>query len=35
VTGSRGGPHENCGTVFRTRVDVPGLPLAPARVALG
>ncbi|HKU93626.1 MAG TPA: SMP-30/gluconolactonase/LRE family protein [Vineibacter sp.] len=35
VTGSRGGPHENCGTVFRTRVDIPGLPLAPARVALG
>jgi len=33
VTGSRGGPHENCGTVFRTRVDIPGLPLAPARVA--
>lgn len=32
VTGSRGGPRENCGTVFRTRVDVPGLPLAPARV---
>ncbi len=35
VTGSRGGPGENCGTVFRTRVDVPGLSLAPARVALG
>jgi gluconolactonase len=35
VTGSRGGPHENCGTVFRTRADVPGLPLAPARVAVG
>lgn len=34
VTGSRGGPKENCGTVFRTRVDVPGLALAPARVAL-
>ncbi len=34
VTGSRGGPKENCGTVFRTRVDVPGLPLAPARVSL-
>ncbi|TWT02837.1 SMP-30/gluconolactonase/LRE family protein [Reyranella sp. CPCC 100927] len=32
VTGSRGGPHENCGTVFRTRVDTPGLALAPARV---
>lgn len=35
VTGSRGGPHENCGTVFRTRADVPGLPLASARTALG
>lgn len=34
VTGSRGGPRENCGTVFRTRSDVAGLPLAPARVAL-
>jgi len=34
VTGSRGGPKENCGTVFRTRSDVAGLPLAPARVAV-
>ncbi len=34
VTGSRGGPHENCGTVFRARVEVPGLPLSPARVRL-
>ncbi|HUN50373.1 MAG TPA: SMP-30/gluconolactonase/LRE family protein [Candidatus Sulfotelmatobacter sp.] len=34
VTGSNGGPHANCGTVFRTRVDVAGLPLAPARVAI-
>src|SRR5574341_12583 len=34
VTGSRGGPHENCATVFRTRVEVPGLPVAPARVRL-
>jgi gluconolactonase len=33
VTGSRGGPHDNCGSIFRTRVDVAGLPLAPARVA--
>jgi xylono-1,5-lactonase len=32
VTGSRGGPRENCGTVFRTRADVAGLRLAPARV---
>lgn len=35
VTGSRGGPKENCGTVFRIRADVAGLPLAPARVKLG
>ncbi|GIX47957.1 MAG: hypothetical protein KatS3mg131_2168 [Candidatus Tectimicrobiota bacterium] len=34
VTGSRGGPHDACGTVYRTRVAVPGLPQAPARVAL-
>lgn len=34
VTGSRGGPRDNCGTVYRTRVDVPGLPLPLARVAL-
>ncbi len=34
VTGSDGGPRENCGTVFRTRVDVAGQPLPPARVAL-
>lgn len=34
VTGSEGGERENCGTVFRTRVDVAGLPLAKARVAL-
>jgi len=34
VTGSDGGPHENCGSIYRTRVDVPGLALAPARVAL-
>jgi gluconolactonase len=34
VTGSDGGPRENCGGVYRMRVDVAGLPLAPARVAL-
>jgi gluconolactonase len=34
VTGSRGGPRENCGSVFRVRVDVAGQGLAPARVAL-
>jgi gluconolactonase len=33
VTGSDGGPRENCGTLFRTRVEVPGLALYPARVA--
>ena len=34
VTGSEGGPGENCGSIFKTRADVAGLPLAPARVAL-
>jgi gluconolactonase len=34
VTGSRGGPKENCGTVYRTRVDVPGMLRPLARVAL-
>jgi len=34
VTGSDGGPRENCGTIFRLRVEVPGLPLSPARVAV-
>ena len=32
VTGSRGGPAENCGSIFRTRVEVAGLALPPARV---
>jgi len=32
VTGSRGGPGENCGSIFRMRVEVAGLPLPPARV---
>jgi gluconolactonase len=32
VTGSHGGPHDNCGSIFVTRVDVPGLPLPPARI---
>jgi gluconolactonase len=32
VTGSRGGPRESCGTVYRVRSDVPGLALPPARV---
>jgi xylono-1,5-lactonase len=34
VTGSDGGPHADCATLFRTRVEVPGLPLHPARVAV-
>jgi xylono-1,5-lactonase len=34
VTGSDGGPEPNCGAVFKTRVDVAGLPLSPARVAI-
>jgi gluconolactonase len=34
VTGSRGGPSENCGSIFRTRADVAGLPLPPERVAV-
>jgi gluconolactonase len=32
VTGSTDGPHENCGTIFRTRVEVAGLALPLARV---
>jgi xylono-1,5-lactonase len=34
VTGSDGGPRENCGTIYRLRADVPGLPLPPARIAI-
>jgi gluconolactonase len=33
VTGSRGGPSERCGTVYRTRVDVAGMLRPLARVA--
>ena len=33
VTGSRGGPSESCGTVYRLRSDVAGLPLPLARVS--
>jgi D-xylonolactonase len=33
VTGSRGGPSERCGTVYRMRSDVAGLPLPVARVS--
>jgi gluconolactonase len=32
VTGSRGGPSESCGTIYRLRSDVAGLPLPKARV---
>jgi xylono-1,5-lactonase len=32
VTGSRGGPQSNCGTIYRMRADVPGVAVAPARV---
>lgn len=32
VTGSRGGPNENCGSIFRVRTDVAGLPVPAARV---
>ncbi|MBV9331452.1 MAG: SMP-30/gluconolactonase/LRE family protein [Alphaproteobacteria bacterium] len=34
VTGSDGGPRANCGTIFRTRADVAGLPLSAARVSI-
>jgi D-xylonolactonase len=34
VTGSRGGHQENCGTVYKMRVDVPGVPVSMAKVAL-
>ncbi len=34
VTGSREGPHENCGTVYRMPAPVPGLPVPLARVAI-
>jgi D-xylonolactonase len=33
VTGSRGGPSESCGAVYRLRSDVAGLPLPVARVS--
>ncbi|MCY4452729.1 MAG: hypothetical protein OXC01_12340 [Immundisolibacterales bacterium] len=34
VTGPAGTGRDDPGTIFRTRVDVPGLTVAPARVAL-
>ena len=35
VTGSRGGPSGNCGSIFKVRTEVAGLALPPARVTLG
>ena len=32
VSGARNGPSETCGTLWRTRADVAGLPLPVARV---
>jgi gluconolactonase len=34
VTGSRGGPHDNCGSIFCIRAEVAGLPLPVARVSV-
>jgi gluconolactonase len=34
VTGSDGGPRENCGTIFHLRSEVAGLPLSAAREPL-
>jgi D-xylonolactonase len=34
VTGSRGGPRENCGTIYVMKADIAGLALPPARVKL-
>ena len=34
VTGTVGGPADHTGSVYRVRVDVPGLPVPVARVAL-
>jgi len=34
VTGSDGGPGEASGTIYRTRTEVAGAPLSPARVSL-
>ena len=34
VTGSRGGPSERCGTIYRIHAEVSGVPIPPARVAL-
>lgn len=34
VTGTDGSGRDNAGTIFQMPVDVPGLPVAPARVAI-
>lgn len=34
VTGSRGGYSDKCGTIYRVRVDIPGLPVSPAKITL-
>jgi len=34
VTGSRGGPSDKCGTIYRIHVDIPGLPVSPAKIAV-
>jgi gluconolactonase len=34
VTGSEGGPRDNCGSIFRIRVDVAGMQLPPARIVI-
>lgn len=35
VTGARGADREDAGSIFKRRVDVPGLPVVPARVPVG
>ena len=35
VTGSRGTDRDDAGTVFRSRVDVAGLPITPAAITIG
>jgi gluconolactonase len=35
VTGTDSSGRDDAGTVFRLSVDVPGLPVPPARVRLG
>ena len=35
VTGSRDGPNENCGSIYKMRVDVAGLPITEAKIRFG